>query len=163
MFTRVLALSGFAFLFCTLRAQQPAAPSLKTFASSAEVQALIANAKKLRTANQPLISQTILELEPYKASLEYRASVGTAAIHEKEVEMFYVIDGAATLVTGGKLVNGKRSNAENLSGSGIDGGVSQAIAKGDFAIVPENTPHWFNDIKGVLVLMSLHVPRSAAK
>jgi quercetin dioxygenase-like cupin family protein len=35
----------------------------------------------------------------------------------------------------------------------------QALAKGDFVIVPENTPHWFSKINGTLVLMSLHLPR----
>jgi mannose-6-phosphate isomerase-like protein (cupin superfamily) len=75
--------------------------------------------------------------------------------------MFYVLDGSATLVTGGKLANEKRTNAENLSGTGIEGGSAQAVAKGDVVIVPENTPHWFSVINGSLVLMSLHVPRSA--
>jgi len=144
-------------------AQQPSAQSMKTLASSAEVQQLIAGAKKQRTADQPLISQTLLQLAPYKANLEYRASVGTAAIHEKEAEVFYVIDGAATLVTGGKLVNEKRTNAENLTGTALEGGASQAVAKGDFFIVPENTGHWFSEIRSTLVLMSLHLPRSGGK
>jgi mannose-6-phosphate isomerase-like protein (cupin superfamily) len=143
-------------------AQQPPAQNLKTFASAAEVQELIAQAKKMRTANQPSISLPILQLAPYRASLEYRASVGLASIHEKEAEVFYVIDGAGTLVTGGKLVNEKRTNPENLSGTGIEGGASQALAKGDFAMVPENTAHWFSEIKGTLVLMSMHVPRSGS-
>jgi len=47
--------------------------------------------------------------------------------------LFYVIDGAGTLVTGGKLIDEKRTNAENLSGSGIEGGVSKRVAKGDCA------------------------------
>jgi mannose-6-phosphate isomerase-like protein (cupin superfamily) len=141
-------------------AQQPAAQTVQTFASSAEVQALIAHAKKIRKDDQPLVSQPILQLAPYRASLEYRAGVGPAAIHEKEAEMFYVIDGAGTLVTGGKLLNEKRTNAENLGGTAIEGGKTQALAKGDFAIVPENTAHWFSEVKGALVLMSLHIPRA---
>ena len=86
--------------------------------------------------------------------------VGPAATHEKEAEMFFVMDGGGTLVTGGKLVGETRTNAENLSGTAIDGGKSQAVAKGDFFIVPENTPHWFSKLDGTLVLMSVHVPRS---
>lgn len=144
-------------------AQAPQVQSMKTYASSAEVQEMIANAKKQRTSGQPLISQPLLRLSPYQASLEYRASVGTAAIHEKEAEVFYVIEGAGTLVTGGKLVNEKRTNAENLTGTALDGGTAQAVAKGDFFIVPENTGHWFSEIKSTLVLMSLHVPRAGVK
>jgi mannose-6-phosphate isomerase-like protein (cupin superfamily) len=138
---------------------QPAAQAMKIFASSADVTAMIAKAKSERKEGQAVLSQRILQLAPYNANLEYRASVGPAAVHEKEAEMFYVIDGTATLVTGGKLVKETRTNPENLSGTGIEGGASQAIAKGDFVIVPENTPHWFSTINGTLVLMSLHVPR----
>src|SRR5215472_3991241 len=136
-------------------------PALKLFASSTDVQALIAKAKAERKENQPTVSLPILQLAPYNASLEYRASVGPAAVHEKEAEMFYVIDGSATLTTGGKLT-GETRNGDNLQGAGIEGGMSRTIAKGDFVIVPENTPHWFSKIDGTLVLMSLHVPRTAA-
>ena len=55
----------------------------------------------------------------------------------------------------------KRTNAENLSGTAIEGGSSRPVAKGDFIIVPEKTPHWFSAINGTIVLMSLHLPRPA--
>src|SRR6516225_12063266 len=141
-------------------AQGPA-DAMKTFISSSDVAALIAKAKSERKANQPIVAQPLLRLAPYNASLEYRASVGPAAVHEKEAEMFYVIDGSATLVTGGKLASETR-NGDNLTGTGIEGGSPRNVAKGDFIIVPENTAHWFSKIDGVIVLMSLHVPRTAA-
>ncbi|MGZ3281004.1 MAG: hypothetical protein ACXU8V_23070, partial [Caulobacteraceae bacterium] len=90
-------------------AQAPAAPEMKTFASSADVQALIANARKIHKA-EPTIAQPILSLAPYRASLEYRTATGPAAVHEKEAELFYVIDGSGTLTTGGKLKDEKRQN-----------------------------------------------------
>lgn len=135
----------------------PATP--KTYTSAAEITALIAKSKSSRKENQPIVTQRILQLAPYNANLEYRASVGPAAVHEKEAEMFYVIDGAATLMTGGKLVNESRTNPENLTGTAIEGGTSRTVSKGDFVIVPENTPHWFSSINGTIVLMSFHVPR----
>jgi mannose-6-phosphate isomerase-like protein (cupin superfamily) len=138
---------------------QSSAAAMKTFASSSDVAAMIAKAKSERKENQPLVAQRILQLAPYNANLEYRASVGPAAVHETEAELFYVIDGSATLVTGGKLVKESRTNAENLTGTAIEGGDSRAVAKGDFFIVPQNTPHWFSAINGSIVLMSLHVPR----
>lgn len=153
-----LTFAAAAFLGQTANAQEPA-PALKTFTSSAEIQAMIAKAKKEHKPGQPLIAQPILRLAPYGANLEYRAAVGPAAVHEKEAEMFYVIEGSATLVTGGKLVNEKRTNAENLTGTAIEGGNAQPVAQGDFVIVPENTPHWFSPINGTIILMSLHVPR----
>jgi mannose-6-phosphate isomerase-like protein (cupin superfamily) len=142
-------------------AQQPA-PATKTYSSAADVAALLAKAKSEHKDGQAIVTERILQLAPYGANLEYRASVGAAAVHEKEAEVFYVIDGAATLITGGKLVNEKTSTPGNLTGTAIEGGKSQAVAKGDFVIVPENTAHWFSAIDGTIVLMSLHVPRSGA-
>ncbi|HTR39145.1 MAG TPA: hypothetical protein VMH80_24885 [Bryobacteraceae bacterium] len=139
---------------------QGAAAAMKTFTSSTEIKAMIAKAKKERKPGQPIVVQPILRLAPYGANLEYRASVGPAARHVKEAEMFYVIQGSATLVTGGKLVNEKQTNAENFTGTAIEGGNAQPVAQGDFVIVPEDTPHWFSPIHGTIILMSLHVPRS---
>jgi mannose-6-phosphate isomerase-like protein (cupin superfamily) len=144
-------------------AQQPAAPApqaMKLYASSADVTALIANAKANTRPDAPTI-QRIAGLAPYSLNLEYRPKVFTANVHEKEAEMFYVLDGSATLVTGGKLTDAKRQNAENLAGPGIEGGTSQEVAKGDVILVPENTPHWFSVIhQSPLIVMSLHVPRT---
>jgi mannose-6-phosphate isomerase-like protein (cupin superfamily) len=139
-------------------AQQPPATEPKTYSSAADVMALLAKAKAERK-DQPTVSERILQLAPYNANLEYRASVGPAAVHETEAELFYVIEGSATMITGGKLVNEKRTNPANLTGTGIEGGTSRAVAKGDFIIVPEKTPHWFSAINGTIVLMTLHVPR----
>jgi mannose-6-phosphate isomerase-like protein (cupin superfamily) len=140
-------------------AQQPPQQQMKTFTSAADVQALIAKAKAARKGNQPIVIEPILSLAPYRANLEYRASVGPAALHEKEAEVFYVIQGSATMTTGGKLVNEKRTNAENMTGTGIEGGMSRKVSTGDFLIVPENTPHWVSQIDGVVVFMTLHIPR----
>ena len=141
-------------------APQSAKPT-KTFTSAAEVNALIAKAKSERKEGQPTVAEPMLELGSYDGHLEYRAMVGNAAVHEHEAELFYVIDGSATLTTGGKLVNEKRTDAANLNGSAIEGGMPRAIAKGDWILVPENTPHWFSPINGVLVLFSMHVPAPA--
>jgi len=147
-----------------LPAQQPAKQekqpkATKLYASAADITAMMAKAKNERKADQANLIQGILNLAPYSANLEYRAAVGPASVHEKEAEMFYVIDGSGTLVTGGKLV-GETRNGDNLSGTAVDGGTIQNVGKGDFIMVPEKTPHWFSKINGTLVLMSIHLPRS---
>lgn len=135
----------------------PQGPPPKTFMSAAEVQAL-ASAASQRAQGNPNVVQPIVGLLPYVANLEYRTAVGPAAVHETEAELFQVIDGSGVLVTGGKLVGDTRANAENRRGTGIEGGQSRNVAKGDFFIVPEGVPHWFSRINGTLVMMSLHVP-----
>jgi mannose-6-phosphate isomerase-like protein (cupin superfamily) len=165
---RVLIIGLVAVLSSAASAQQPAtsaasAASSRTMVTAADVAAMIAKAKAERKDDQAIVAQSLIQLAPYNVSLEYRASVGNAAVHETEAELFYVIDGSATLVTGGKLTNEKRTNAENLTGTGIEGGTSRHVAKGDFVMVPERTPHWFGAIDGTVVLMSLHLPHRPAQ
>jgi mannose-6-phosphate isomerase-like protein (cupin superfamily) len=160
-------LTSLAFMIVTAAAvaQMPAQqakqapPAPKTYTSAKDVVAMMVKAKSDRKQDQANFIQSLLQLAPYTANLEYRAAVGPAATHETEAELFYVIDGGGMLVTGGKLVGETRTNPTNLSGTAIEGGATQAVAKGDVFIVPENTPHWFSKIDGTLVLMSLHVPR----
>ena len=142
---------------------QAAPPAPKLFTSAGDLTAMIAKAKSERKPDQANFAQPILQLAPYAAQLEYRVGGinANASVHEREAEMFFVVEGSGTLVTGGKLKEERRTNAENLSGSGIDGGNRRKVSKGDFIMVPEGTPHWFGEIDGALVLMSLHLPHAA--
>lgn len=140
-------------------AAQTDAAMMKTFGSAADVQALLAKAKAERKEGQVMVAEHILSLAPYVSNLEYRPIDGAVAVHEKEAELVYVIDGGGTLITGGKVVGEKRTNDANLSGTAIDGGAEQKVNKGDFAIIPEGTPHQFKPANGALVLMTFHVPR----
>jgi mannose-6-phosphate isomerase-like protein (cupin superfamily) len=140
------------------RAEQPG----KTFASAADVESMISKARKERKADQANFIQPLLRLAPYNVNLEYRVEgIDTpATAHEKEAEMIFVVDGAATFTTGGKLTGEKRTNPTNLSGTGVEGGASRHISKGDYIFVPENTPHAFTKAESRLVIVSIHVPRS---
>jgi mannose-6-phosphate isomerase-like protein (cupin superfamily) len=140
---------------------QPAAPAgaaaaLKMFQTSPDVTAIVAKMKAQPA--QPLRSSPLFQMPPYTASIEYRTAVAAAAVHETEAELFYVIDGAGTMVVGGQLTESQRTNAQNLTGKAITGGVTQKVTKGDFMLVPAGSPHWFSAIQGNLTLMSLHLP-----
>jgi mannose-6-phosphate isomerase-like protein (cupin superfamily) len=156
----IAAICGAVVAAPSLRAQS-AAPPAKLFSASADVKAMIARAKAERKPDQPNFSQPIVTLAPYNANLEYRVSGlnAPASTHDKDAELFYVVEGSGTVVTGGTLENERRTNPDNSSGTGIAGGASRKIAAGDFVLVPERTPHWFTQIDGALVLMSLHLPR----
>lgn len=138
-------------------------PAIKLFASSGNVAALIAKAKRDHKPGQALVTEPLLHLAPYTANLEYRTAVGGAAIHVHHDEFFYVISGSGTLVTGGKLTHAVHANADNILGKSIIGGTATRVAEGDFIVVPENTPHWFSAINGSIVDMSLHVPGARAR
>src|SRR5437870_4969733 len=101
--TIVTLLSSAAFT------QQPAAqnppPAAKLYASSADVTAMIAKARSERKPDQANYAQPIVRQAPYTANLEYRVSgvAAPASVHEREAEMFYVVEASGTLVTGGTL------------------------------------------------------------
>jgi mannose-6-phosphate isomerase-like protein (cupin superfamily) len=145
-----------------LAQQTPPAPIL--FSSAGDVSALIAKAKAERRPDQANHVQPIVRLAPWNANLEYRVAGinANASVHDNDAELFYVIEGSGTVVTGGKLREERRTNAANLSGTGIDGGDRRRIAKGDWVLVPAKTAHWFGEIDGALVMMSLHLPQPPA-
>ena len=81
-------------------------------------------------------------------------------MHDKVSEVYVMLEGAGTLVTGGKLVNPTRReggsiaqivaqvNGPGVSGTSVEGGVSRRIKAGDFVIIPAGTPHWWSEIEG---------------
>jgi mannose-6-phosphate isomerase-like protein (cupin superfamily) len=161
---RILSIVTVAGIAAMAMAQQPnqqrAPQPDKTFTSAADVEAMIAKAKSERKPDQANFNQPLLRLAPLAVNLEYRVEgIDTpATVHEKEAELIYVVDGAGTLTMGGKLVGEKRTNAINLSGTAVEGGIPQRISKGDYIFVPENTPHSFTKTQGRLVIMSVHIP-----
>src|SRR5215510_4420210 len=147
-----------AMLASSALAQQPT-PAPRTFMNNKDIMGLIDKAKADRKGDAPLVAVPILSLAPYRAQLEYRPGISPAAVHEKDAELMVVLDGTGDIVTGGKLVEEKRTNANNLSGDSIMGGNTQAVVKGDTLIVPANTAHQVIPTGGApIVLMTLHVP-----
>ena len=138
------------------QAQQPA---MTQFMSEKDIMALIDKAKAERKGDAPLVPLPIIQLAPYKAQLEYRPGISPAAVHEKDAELFVVLQGTGDIVTGGKLVDEKRVNAANLSGSKIADGQTHHVVKGDVLLVPNNTPHQVIPGGGQpIVVMTMHVP-----
>lgn len=165
-----------ALLSATAAAQQAPAPGQKPtpklYASAEEIAALVAKAKAGLKPGQPNAGDWILKLDPTATApsatfpnghvhLDYLVGVipGAALVHEHKAELFYVLDGSGVVTLGGRLRDEVRANAETLRGSGIDGGTPQRLAKGDMLLIPEHTPHFFSEIEGTLVFMSLMLPR----
>jgi mannose-6-phosphate isomerase-like protein (cupin superfamily) len=148
------------FLLALLAAALPAfAQAPVTFMSEKEIALLIDKAKAERKGDAPMVQEPILLLAPYKAQLEYRPGTAPAAVHEKDAELMVVLAGTGDIVTGGALVEGKRTNSANLVGASIAGGAARSVVKGDTLIVPANVPHQVVPTGGApIVLMTMHVP-----
>ena len=100
----------------------------------------------------------------------YRAkgqSPAGSSSHDVVTEVYQVIQGEGTLVTGGEIVNPqRRNNASELvgqvngpgvSGTAIRGGVPHHLAKGDMIIIPAGTPHWFSEVQDNIVCTVVRV------
>lgn len=86
----------------------------------------------------------------YMVHTSRRTAPGQAEIHLRDTDIIYILEGSATIVTGGTAVDPKPTAADELRGSGIDGGETRQLARGDVITVPAGTPHWFKDVKGPL-------------
>jgi len=82
----------------------------------------------------------------FTASVLRRTRAGQVEVHVKETDVFYIVDGEATFVTGGTMVGGKESRPNQFLGASIDGGEVHHLKKGDFIAIPAGTPHWFKEI-----------------
>ena len=141
-------------------AQAPTPPptdrTKATHFSAADLQAALA---KLPT-DRPASSVRVFSLSPYNVNVERRMPQAQgASLHEAQAELFYVIDGTATMLTGGKMVDPTR-NGTNLAAKAIDGGVRQVLNKGDFFIVPSGVPHQFVDLTGPVQVMAIYLPNT---
>jgi mannose-6-phosphate isomerase-like protein (cupin superfamily) len=76
----------------------------------------------------------------------YRNAPGQVEVHDKETDVFYVVDGAATFVTGGTMVGGKASGPGQVRGTDIQGGQVHHLTKGDVMVIPAGIPHWFKEV-----------------
>jgi len=84
--------------------------------------------------------------DKYMVHASRREKPGMAEIHTKDADIVYVLDGKATLVTGGSAVDAKTIAPDEIRGSHIDGGETRQLAKGDVVIIPTGVPHWFKEV-----------------
>src|SRR5258706_7447016 len=68
-----------------------------------------------------------------------------AEMHDTTNHVSIIVDGEAEFVTGGKMVDPKVTAPGQTRGTGIEGGVSHHLAKGDVITIPAKTPHQWKD------------------
>jgi len=93
----------------------------------------------------------------YMVHTSRRDKPGLAEVHSLDTDIIYVLQGSATLVTGGTAVGAKEIAPDEIRGSRIDGGVTRELSKGEVIIVPNNTPHWFKEVNGEFLYYTIKV------
>ena len=148
-----LALAGAAVF-----SQSPKGDSSSQSSSAADVTggAMMKSAKDATFIDATRIAaafakgQPLLETAGYKVHASRRVEPGQAEIHTLDTDVIYVVDGSATLVTGGKALDTKEIAPNELRGTKIEGGEEHQITKGEVIIVPNGVPHQFTAVRGEL-------------
>lgn len=89
----------------------------------------------------------LLETPGYKVHASRRTGPGLVEVHEYETDVVYVLEGEATFVTGGQLLDGNVTAPGEIRGTRLEGGSVQQLVPGDVVVVPRGTPHWFREIQ----------------
>ena len=133
-----------------------------TYISNDEIQAYL-NRAPARAANA-VADQQVRAIDVGKTNVDigvvYRSGIQTAgsavAEHDQVSEVYHVLDGSATLVTGSDIVDWKRRPADNeavrlLNGPGGNGasirnGATYQLKAGDVIVIPAGVGHWFTRV-----------------
>jgi len=86
-------------------------------------------------------SETLKEYPQHIAMLLFRSRSGEAEVHERFADLFVVLSGTATLVTGGVVAEARTVAPGETRGPSIEGGARQTLRAGDVAHVPAGRPH----------------------
>ena len=84
----------------------------------------------------------MVKKDTYGQELVYRTASGVPEVHRDWADHFVVIEGAATLVLGGKVVDEKETGPGEKRGTSITGGKEYALTPGTNITVPPGVPHW---------------------
>jgi mannose-6-phosphate isomerase-like protein (cupin superfamily) len=126
------------------------------YKSAAELMATLA---KNAQAKSDQASAPITNEDHYRINIVRRGSPGVAMAHAtgpaKGSELHYIIDGAATVVTGGTLVRPPGATTKGAGSSSIEGGQTRHVTKGDVIFIPAGTPHWYKDVEGSVTYLEV--------
>ena len=146
-----LALAGAAAFAQSTKADAPLKSASATDVSGAPMMKATKDATFIDT-NQVAAAfakgQPLLETSEYKVHASRRVEPGQAEIHTLDTDVIYVVDGSATLVTGGKAVDAKEIAPNEIRGTKIEGGDEHQITTGQVIVIPNGVPHQFTTVAG---------------
>ena len=138
-----------------------------THISAADILATIGSAPEGRVSDQQIRHIDAVGHNVGLGVVQRPPSSSLGAIqHHKQTEVYYVVSGRGTLVTGGELTDGRALDPEGqtvrtLTGpssvGGIEGGESRDVGPGDMVIIPAGSPHGFSEITETITYIVVRV------
>ena len=105
---------------------------------------LLERAKHLRESaakGDGSASETLEKYPHHYTMLAFRQKSGGGELHQNFADMFLILDGHATIVTGGKVVDEKSTSPGEIRGKSVEGGSRHEVNAGDVVHIPAGTPH----------------------
>ena len=156
----VLALPSQAQPLATTRAEGGQA----VVVTAEEIARLTATAKAAYDASNPKnpnVRLPIIEATPHTLNIEYRIGKAPSGIHPNHAELMVVLEGGATVTTGGTLVSQRVLNEYTITAPDMTGGEPRKVSKGDIIVVPEGMSHMLTpDPGGPFVIATALLPRT---
>src|SRR5215471_14536256 len=84
--------------------------------------------------------------DPGLVVLAQRRGAGEVELHEHTNHVFVMVEGEATLVVGGTMVDPRRTAPDQMRSASVQGGTTYHMSKGDVITIPAKTPHWFKEV-----------------
>ncbi len=97
--------------------------------------------RELAAQDDGSASETLEKYPHHYTMLAFRNRNGGGELHENFADFFTILDGRATLVTGGELVDAKTTAPGELRGASVKGGTRQELKAGDEVHIPAGMPH----------------------
>jgi len=89
--------------------------------------------------------------DPGLVVLANRRAAGRVEYHERTNHIFIMVEGEATFVTGGTMIDATRTSPDQVRAAAIEGGESHHLSKGDVITIPAKTPHWWKQVSTTTV------------
>jgi len=93
----------------------------------------------------------------YQVMTARRDGPGEVEVHALDTDVFYIVKGSATFVTGGKVVDGKKTAPNEVRGKSIQGGTPHHLSQGDIIVIPRGTPHWYEAVEPPFLYLVIKV------
>jgi mannose-6-phosphate isomerase-like protein (cupin superfamily) len=142
-----------------------------TYVSDAELQAYLERAIARRQIDQQVravdVGKSGVAIGMVHRTKLDQPAANSVAEHDQVSEVYHVISGSATLVTGPDLVAARPRPATNenvrlLNGPGsnaasIRNGVTHQLKAGDAIVIPAGTGHWFTKIDDHITYLMIRI------
>jgi mannose-6-phosphate isomerase-like protein (cupin superfamily) len=104
---------------------------------------LLERAKHLQqlAAEKGSASETLEKYPHHYTMLAFRNRSGNAEVHQNFADVFYILDGHASVITGGEVVEPRTTAPGETLGASVKGGTQQELKAGDVVHIPAGMPH----------------------